>query len=102
MDSVILLYCSGSVNDQLELIGMRRHALTFEKLPQFNELFGRARSVLNVGCDLRLHGKYDMGGNRPVYIMLPLESEDAWKFYETCARDSRLKGAKVVSGVVDG
>jgi hypothetical protein len=32
--------------------------------------------------------------------MLPLESEDGWKFYETCARDSRLKGAEVVSEVV--
>jgi hypothetical protein len=40
-----------------------------------------------------------MGGNRPVYVMLPLESEDGWKFYETCARDSRLKGAEVVSEV---
>jgi hypothetical protein len=43
---------------------------------QFNELVGRARLVLNVGCNLRLHERYDMGGNIPVYVMLPLGSED--------------------------
>jgi hypothetical protein len=31
---------------------------------------------MNVGCDVRLHGMYDMGGNRPIYMMLPLRSED--------------------------
>jgi hypothetical protein len=44
--------------------------LTFENLPQFKELVCRARSVLNVGCELRLHGRYDMGENRPVDVML--------------------------------
>jgi hypothetical protein len=31
---------------------------------------------MNVGCDVRLHERYDMGGNRPIYVMLPLRSED--------------------------
>jgi hypothetical protein len=31
---------------------------------------------MNVGCDLRLHGRYDMGGNIPIYVMLPLESKE--------------------------
>jgi hypothetical protein len=62
MDRVILLYCGGSVNDHFELIGMRRHVLTFEKPPHFNEVIGRARLVLNVGFNLRLHERYDMGG----------------------------------------
>jgi hypothetical protein len=33
------------------------------------------------------------GGNRSVYVMLPLESEDELKLYKTCARDSGLNGA---------
>jgi hypothetical protein len=52
---------------------------------------------MNVGCDLRLHGRYDIGGNRPIYVMVPLESEDECQLYKTCARDSGLKSAKVVA-----
>jgi hypothetical protein len=36
MDRVIFLYFVGSVNEKFELIGMRQHVLTFEKLPEFN------------------------------------------------------------------
>jgi len=76
MDRVILLYHGGSVNDQFELIGMRPLVLTFEKAPHFTELVARVKSVMNVRYDLKLQGRYDMGGNRPVYVMLPLRSED--------------------------
>jgi hypothetical protein len=31
---------------------------------------------MNIGCDVRLHKSYDMSGNRPIYVMLPLGSED--------------------------
>jgi hypothetical protein len=34
----------------------------FEKPLSFNELVDRVREVMNVGCDLRLHGRYDMRG----------------------------------------
>jgi hypothetical protein len=27
---------------------------------------------MNIGFDLRLHGRCDMGGNRSIYVMLPL------------------------------
>jgi hypothetical protein len=40
---------------------MRPHVLTFEKPSSFNELIARVKVVMNVGCDLRLHGRYDMG-----------------------------------------
>jgi hypothetical protein len=40
---------------------MRPHVLTFENPSSFNELVGRVRAVMNTGCDLRLHGRYDMG-----------------------------------------
>jgi hypothetical protein len=76
MDRVILLHFGGSVNKQFELVVMRPHMLTFKKLPSFNELVARVRTVMNAGCELRLHGRYDMGGNRPIYVMLPLGSED--------------------------
>jgi hypothetical protein len=49
MDCVIILYYGGSVNEQFELICMRRHFLTFEKLPQFKELVCRARSSVASG-----------------------------------------------------
>jgi hypothetical protein len=55
---------------------MRPHMLTFKKSPSFNELVARIRTVMNAGCELRLHGRYDMGGNKPIYVMLPLGSED--------------------------
>jgi hypothetical protein len=61
MDYVILLHFSGSVSEQFELVGMRPHVLTFEKLPSFNELVARVRAIINVGCDMRLHGRYGMG-----------------------------------------
>jgi hypothetical protein len=76
MDCVTILYFGGSVNQQFELVGMRPHVLTFEKLPSFNDLVTRVRTVMNVRCDVRLHGKYDIGGNRPIYVMLHSGSED--------------------------
>jgi hypothetical protein len=72
MDRVILLNFGGSVSKQFELVGMRPHMLTFEKLTSLNELVARVRAVMNVGCDLRLYGRYDMESNRPIYVMLPL------------------------------
>jgi hypothetical protein len=76
MDRVILLYFGGSVTEQFELVGMRCQMLTFQNRPSFNNLIARVRTVMNVGCDVRLHGRYDMGDNRPIYVMLPLWSED--------------------------
>jgi hypothetical protein len=76
MDRVILLQFSGSVNEQFELVGMRQHVLTFENPPSFNELVARVRAVMNTRCDLCLHDMYDIGGNRPIYMMLPLGFED--------------------------
>jgi hypothetical protein len=99
MDRVILLYFGGLVNEQFELVGMRQHVLTFEKLPSFNDLVARIRAVMNVGCDVRLHGRYDMGDNRPIYVMLPLGSEDEWQLYKSSASQSGLKGAEVVAEI---
>jgi hypothetical protein len=76
MDRVILLHFSGSVIEQFDLVNMRRQVLTFQNRPSFNDLVARVRTVMNVGCDVRLHGRYNMGGNRPIYMMLPLGSED--------------------------
>jgi hypothetical protein len=67
--------------------------LTFEKLPSFNDLVARLRTVLNVGCDMQLHRRYDMWDNKSIYVMLPLGSEDEWQLYKSCA--SGLKGIKV-------
>jgi uncharacterized protein (DUF1786 family) len=36
--------------------------LPLKKPSPFNEMVARVRAVMNIGCDLRLHGKYDMGG----------------------------------------
>jgi hypothetical protein len=55
---------------------MRPHMLTFKNSTSFNELVARVRAVMNTGYDLRLHNRYDMGGNRPIYMMLPLGSEN--------------------------
>jgi hypothetical protein len=76
MDRVILLQFDGSANEQFELVGMRLHVVTFENPPSFNELVARVRAVMNTECDMRLHGRYDMGGNKLIYMMLPLGSED--------------------------
>jgi hypothetical protein len=97
MDHAILLHFGGSVSEQFELIDMRLHVLMFEKHLSFNELVARVRAVMNVGCDLRLHRRYDMGGDIPIYVMLPLGSEDEWKLYKSCASQSGLKGAEVVA-----
>jgi hypothetical protein len=74
MDRVILLHFSGSVIEQFDLVNMRRQVLTFQNRPSFNDLVARVRTVMNVGCDLCLHGRYDMGGNIPIYVVLPLGS----------------------------
>jgi hypothetical protein len=78
MDHVILLHFGGSINEQFKLAGMRPHMLTFEKPPSFNDLVARVRIVINVKCDVRLHRRYDMGGNKLIYVMLPLGSKDEW------------------------
>jgi hypothetical protein len=76
MDRVILLQFGGSVNEQFDLVAMRPHMLTFKNLSSFNELLARVRAVMNTRCDLHLHGRYDMGGNRLIYMMLSLGTED--------------------------
>jgi hypothetical protein len=50
--------------------------LTFQNRLSFNELVARVRTVMNVECDVSLHMRYDMGDNRPIYVMLPLWPED--------------------------
>jgi hypothetical protein len=96
MDRVILLHFSGSVSKQFELVGMRRQVLTFQNRPSFNDVVTRVWAVMNVRCDLRFHGRYNMGDNRPIYMMLPLGSEDECQLYKSCASQSGLKGAEVV------
>jgi hypothetical protein len=54
---------------------------------------------MNVGCDMRLHKRYDMGGNRPIYVILPLGSEDVWLLYKSYASESGLKGVEVVAEI---
>jgi hypothetical protein len=76
MDRVILLYFGRSVSEQFELVGMRCQVLTFKKPPSFTELVARVRTIMNVECDLCLHRRYNMGGNRSIYVMLPLRFED--------------------------
>jgi hypothetical protein len=76
MNRVILLHFGGSVTRQIELVGIRREVLTFLNRPSFNDLVARVRAVMNVGCDVRLHGRYDMCDNGPIYVILPLGSED--------------------------
>jgi hypothetical protein len=99
MDRVILLHFGGSVTEKFELVGIRRQVLTFPNRPSFNDLVARVRAVMNVGCDVCLHRRYDMGGNRLIYVMLPLGSEEEWQLYKSCARQSRLKGAEVVAEI---
>jgi hypothetical protein len=65
MDHVILLHFGGLVSEQFELDGMRPHVLTFEKPPSFNEFVSGASAVMNVECDLCLHGRYDMRETNP-------------------------------------
>jgi hypothetical protein len=97
MNSVILLYFGWSVNEQFKLVGMRSHVLMFEKPPSFNDLVTRVKAAMNIGCDVQLHRMYDMGGNRPIYVMFPLGSEDELQLYKSCASQSELKGAEVVA-----
>jgi hypothetical protein len=61
MDHAILLHFGGSVIKQFELVVMRTHVLTFRKPPSFNELFAKVRAVMNVGSELRLRWRYNMG-----------------------------------------
>jgi hypothetical protein len=73
---VILLYFDGSVSKQFELVGIRRQVLMFQNRSSFNNLVARVRAVMNVVYDLRLYERYDMDGNRLIYVMLPLEFKD--------------------------
>jgi hypothetical protein len=55
---------------------MRHQVLMFQNRPSFNDLVTRVMAVMNARCDVCLHGWYDMSGNRPIYVMLPLGFED--------------------------
>jgi hypothetical protein len=99
MDRVILLHFGWSVIEQFELVGMRCQMLTFQNRPSFNNLVARVRAVMNVRCDVRLHGRYGMGGNRPIYVMLPLRPQDEWLLYKSCASESGMKVAEVVAEI---
>jgi hypothetical protein len=96
MDRVILLQFGGSVNEQFELVGMRPHVLTFENLSSFNELVARVRAVMNTDVICVCMAGTIWGGNRPIYMMLPLGSEDKCQLYKSCVSQSGLKGAEVV------
>jgi hypothetical protein len=50
--------------------------LMFENPSLFNDLVARVRTVMNIRCDVRLHGRYNMRGNRSIYVMLPLWSKN--------------------------
>jgi hypothetical protein len=78
---------------------MRPHVLTFENPPSFNDLVAKVRIVMNDGCDVRLHGRYDMRGNRPIYVMLPLVFKDEWQLYKYYSSQFGLKGAEVVAEI---
>jgi hypothetical protein len=54
---------------------------------------------MNVGCDVHLHGRYDIGDDRSIYVMLPLRSEDEWLLYKSCASESGLNGAELVAEI---
>jgi hypothetical protein len=99
MDCIILLHFGGLAIEQFELVGLRRQVLTFHNRQSFNDLVARVKVVMNVGCDVHLHRRYDMGGNRPIYVMLPLRFEDEWLLYKSCASESGLKGAEVVAEI---
>jgi hypothetical protein len=88
MNHAILLYFGELVNKQFELVGMRPHVLTFEKPPSFNDLVARVRAVMNIGCDLWLHGRYDMGGNRSTLLLQPVVA----KMTSSCSERRRLAG----------
>jgi hypothetical protein len=78
---------------------MRRQVLTFQNRSSFNDLIARVRAVMNIECDLCLHIRYDMSGNRSIYVMLPLGFEDELQLYKSCASQSGLKGAEVVAEI---
>jgi hypothetical protein len=78
---------------------MRRQVVTFQNRASFNDLVARVMTVMNVGCDARLHGRYNMGSNRPIYVMLLLRSKDEWLLYKSCASELGLKGAEVVAEI---
>jgi hypothetical protein len=40
-----------------------------------------------------------MDDNRPIYVMLPLRSEDEWLLYKSCASESGLKCVEVVTEI---
>jgi hypothetical protein len=67
MDRIILLHFGGSVIEQFELVGMRRQVLTFQNRQSFNDLVAKVKVVMNVGCDMRLHGRYAI-----FYEVLPI------------------------------
>jgi hypothetical protein len=57
MDRVIILH----FGEQFELVDMGPYMLIFGKPPSFNELVARVGASINIGCELRLHRRYDMG-----------------------------------------
>jgi hypothetical protein len=75
---------------------MRPHVLTFENLSSFNELVARVRAVMNTDVICVCMAGTIWGGNRPIYMMLPLGSEDKCQLYKSCVSQSGLKGAEVV------
>jgi hypothetical protein len=79
MYRVIFLHFDGLVSEQFELVGMRYQVLIFQNRSSFNDFVARVRAVMNVECDFCLHGRYNMGGNRSIYVMPSLGSEDEWQ-----------------------
>lgn len=82
---------------------MKDKVLTFVKPQEFSELVQRVKARMCVDCDVRLRGRFDVcGGGRPHYVIVDLTSDDEWKLYRECLRESQIKVAEVVQEVVVG
>jgi hypothetical protein len=99
MDRVILLHFGGSVTEQFELVDMRRQMFIFLNQPSFNDLVARVMAVMNIGCDVSLHGRYGMSDNRSIYVMLHLGSEYECQLYKSYASQSGSNGAEIVAEI---
>ncbi|TVU50569.1 hypothetical protein EJB05_01946, partial [Eragrostis curvula] len=97
MDRVVRIFHSGSVNDNGEFVNMKEDVCTFGKSPNFSEVVARAKSIVGVGSELTLRGRFDAGGGgRAHYVLLNLKSDEDWTLYRECLKEAQVRCAEVV------
>lgn len=74
MDRLVGIFSGGIVSEKGQFVRMRQQIVRFNRPPAFADLISRVYELFRVErgqCDICLRGRFDAGGKRAHYAILP-------------------------------